>query len=106
MNMPVKRLSDAYSEGLTSASMSALIELITTLHVYHNAVVLIGGWVPYFLLQEFGREPSGHVGSIDIDFAIDPDIVDEEGYADIIQLIENRGWTQRVSRTGQPIYFL
>lgn len=103
--MPVQRLSDAYSGGLTSASMSALLELNATLHSYREAIILIGGWVPYFLLQEFGRERTDHVGSIDIDLAVDPAMVDEDGYADITQLIEDRGWTRRFSRTGQPIHF-
>lgn len=103
--MPVQRLSDSYSEGLTSASMSALLELTTALYSYRDAIVLIGGWVPYFLLQEFGRGYADHVGSIDIDLAVDPDLVDEGGYADIVKLIEDRGWTQRFSRNGQPISF-
>jgi len=85
--------------------MSALLELNITLNSYREALVLIGGWVPYFLLQEFGRMDADHVGSIDIDLAVDPALVDEDGYADIVQLIEDRGWIQRISRTGHPIHF-
>ena len=67
----VQRLSGDYSEGLTGASLSALLELAVTLRSYQDSLVLVGGWVPYFLIEEFGRGNFTHVGSIDIDLAVD-----------------------------------
>ena len=103
--MVIQRLIGNYSEGLTKASLSALLELAVTLRSYRDAMVLVGGWVPYFLIEEFGRGEFNHVGSIDIDLAVDPEKVDEEQYAEIIELIERRGYTKRLSRTGEPIKF-
>jgi len=44
------RLSGDYGEPVTRASFSALMELGTVLGSYRDALVLVGGWVPYFLL--------------------------------------------------------
>ena len=104
MIMPVQRLSGDYTEALTSASHSALAELALTLKSYKESFVLIGGWVPYFLIEEFGREDFRHVGSIDIDLAVNPDKIDQDAYATIIELIERRGYVQRI-HNDQPILF-
>lgn len=101
----IQRLSGDYSEGLTSASMSALLELAVTLRSYEDSIVLVGGWVPYFLIEEFGRGDYKHVGSIDIDFAIDSEKVNKEAYAGIVELIEKRGYRNRLDREGRPILF-
>lgn len=100
-----QRLSGDYSEGLTGASLSALLELAVTLRSYQESMVLVGGWVPYFLTEEFGRGEFKHVGSIDIDIAVDSEKVDREAYAGIVELIERRGYINRTDREGRPILF-
>ena len=101
--MPVKRLSADYEKGLVDASMSALLELSVTLRKHKDSIVLVGGWAPYFLIQEFGREGFEHVGSIDIDLAVNPDNIDNDAYAGIIELIEDRGYEQRLSKDKQAV---
>ena len=103
--MVIHRLSGSYTEGLTDASLSVLLELAITLRSYKDAIFLVGGWVPYFLIEEFGKDEFTHVGSIDIDLAINPEKIDQNQYAEIIELIERRGYIQRLSRNGQPIQF-
>jgi len=39
----VQRISDEYSDGITAASKSAMLELFTALKTYSNALVLVGG---------------------------------------------------------------
>lgn len=101
------RLSGDYGEPITRTSFSALIELGTVLGSYRDALVLVGGWVPYFLLEDNKGPDAGfrHVGSIDIDFAVDPAIVDSAGYAEIVELIRERGYSQRKDEGGRPILF-
>ena len=101
------RLSGDYGEPVTRASFSALMELGTVLGAYRDALVLVGGWVPYFLLEDNRGHDADfrHVGSIDIDFAVNPDIVDSAGYAEIVELIRERGYSQRKAENGQPILF-
>jgi hypothetical protein len=101
----IQRLSGDYSEGLTSASMSALLELAVTLHSYQDSIVLVGGWAPYYLIEEFGKEGFTHVGSIDIDLAVDPDKVDREAYNSIVELIVKRGYRNRTDRNDRTILF-
>ena len=101
----VERLAGDYHGALTQASLSSLLELSVTLGSYRDSIVLVGGWVPYLLLERHGRGDFAHVGSIDIDLAIDPGVVDREAYASIVELIEGRGYRERRSRTGEAIPF-
>jgi len=91
--LPVRSV-DEYHSTITSASKSVLLEVMTVLRSYRESIVLIGGWVPYFLLQEHQREGVNftHVGSIDIDLVIDPDIINEARYETIVRTLLNRGY--------------
>lgn len=96
------RTARDYQDGITAASRSGLAEVMTTLGAYRDALVLIGGWAPYLILEEFGEEGAFqadafqvgfvHVGSIDIDLVVDPDLVDAERYATIVDLLLGRGY--------------
>ena len=88
------RLANDYSEGVTETSKSALAELAIALARYQEALVLIGGWAPYFILERFKRPDIefAHVGSIDIDFVVDPAVIDAEQYATILELLFARGY--------------
>ena len=100
-----QRLSGDYNESLTTASFSALLELVITLKSYRDSIVLVGGWVPYLLIYEFGRGDFKHIGSIDIDLAVNPEKIDADAYASIVELIEGRGYENRLDREGNPIIF-
>lgn len=106
MARPRRRASD-YQDGITAASRSGLAEVMTTLGAYRDALVLIGGWAPYLILEQFGERGAFqadafqadafqvgfvHVGSIDIDLVVDPDVVDAERYATIVDLLLDRGY--------------
>ena len=92
--MAKPRLAGDYAGDITEASRSVLAELGTTLGAYRDALVLIGGWAPYFFLQAFG-DPAGefrHVGSIDIDWVVDPALIDIARYETIVGLLLDRGY--------------
>ena len=55
-----------YEEGATKACQAVLLELIHLLGEFKDEAVIIGGWVPKFLIDQTD-EP--HVGSLDIDVA-------------------------------------
>jgi hypothetical protein len=92
--MAKPRLERDYAGDITEASRSVLAEMATALAAYRDSLVPIGGWAPYFLLDAFGDHASDfrHVGSIDIDGVIDPDRVDAERYATIVELLLARGY--------------
>lgn len=69
-----KRLRSSFLSDISAVSKSVLLELMTILGAYRDALVLVGGWVPYFLIENHKRpgDEFEHVGSIDIDLAVDP----------------------------------
>ena len=89
-------------------SLSVYLELMTILGAYREALVLVGGWVPYFILERFGREDTDfrHVGSVDIDIAVNPRLVSPDQYASIVERLERQGYRQRLDKLGQPIPFI
>jgi hypothetical protein len=96
------RTSLQYEAGLVNASKSALVELALSLHSHQDRIILVGGWAPYLLLEKFGRGTISHIGSIDIDLAIDP-IEDPEIYKTIVEILEYRDYRMKKGRTGEPI---
>ena len=103
--MPPERTSQSYGPGVTSASKAVLLEVMTTLRAYQDALVLVGGWVPSLLLQQHQRPEDSfvHVGSIDIDLAIDSTRIAETHYATIVELLSARGYHPVNDRRGTVI---
>lgn len=91
--MPIRTIGD-YHPSITSASKSVLLELMTILKSYRDSLVLIGGWVPYFILERHKPKEIDfmHIGSIDIDLVIDPRVIDEEKYDTITRMLLNRDY--------------
>lgn len=65
-----------YGSEITNVSKSVLLELLLILRSYLHALVLVGGWAPHFLLERYQQDKEfKHIGSVDIDFAIDPKLI-------------------------------
>ncbi len=88
-----------YSAEAVNAAKSVLIELVHLLGEYREDIVLIGGWVPEFLIPQ---TPRPHVGSMDIDLALNHLRINEERYKLIEDLLLSRGYY----RGKQPYIFL
>ena len=103
--MVPERSSQSYGPGVTSASKAVLLELMTVLRAYQDALVLVGGWVPSLLLERHQRptDAFSHVGSIDIDLAVDPSAVEPGHYATIVQLLGDRGYRPAKDRRQLPL---
>ena len=80
-----------YMGDAVEAGRSVLLELTRTLGAYREHLVLVGGWVPELLLPE--AEPK-HVGSLDIDLAVDHRTLAESEYRTIHELLTSRGYEQ------------
>jgi hypothetical protein len=80
-----------YIAEAVEAARSVLLELVRVLGAYRDQVVLIGGWVPELLLPN--AEPK-HVGSLDIDLALDHRELADSGYRTIQDLLTSRGYKQ------------
>jgi len=71
-----------YSEVIVEAARSVMLEVIRLLGEYQNDIVVVGGWVPELLLT--GAEEK-HVGSIDVDLALNHRCISEVGYKTIME---------------------
>jgi hypothetical protein len=91
-----------YSKSVTESSKSVLVEILRVLGSYRDYLVLTGGWAPYFVLEKFG-EGGRHCGSVDIDFVLNPSLVDLRVYETIMSLIEKRGYTPYVAADGEVL---
>lgn len=78
--------------------LSVMVEIMTILGEYRDSIVLVGGWVPYFLIKDKKEE---HIGSIDIDLALDLNTISEDAYKTILELLEKRGYL----KGNQPFIF-
>lgn len=85
------RTAAQFAPGVIDASRAVLVELGVMLRSYLRDLVLIGGWAPYFLLQQHQQAGFDHVGSIDIDLAVHPRIAERGGYASIAKLPDAGG---------------
>ncbi len=103
--MPIDRTTGSYDSKITEASKSVLFEILTALRSHEDAIVLVGGWVPYFLLEEYRGAGSSftHVGSIDIDLAVDETKITGNEYATIVELLKGRGFELSLDAKGNPI---
>lgn len=102
------RTAEDYPEEIVTLSKSAMLELWRSLHRYNKGMVLIGGWVPYFLLEKYGGKSYGHdhIGSIDIDIALNESKISEEEYANIEKLVKTLGYRNKIDSNGDPIPFV
>ncbi len=80
-----------YSADLVEAARSVLLELIRLLGEYRNDIVVVGGWVPQLILPQTPRQ---HIGSIDVDLALNHRNLQEGGYSTIQALLLGRGYEQ------------
>lgn len=87
-----------YSSELIGAAKSVLLELARVLGEYRCDIVVVGGWVPELILPS---TPLKHVGSLDVDLALNHRKLQEAGYATIQKLLLDRGYEQG----SQPFMF-
>lgn len=100
-----KNVTD-YDAKITILSLSLLLELMCSLKGYSDDMVLVGGWVPYFLLKRYNTDLSfQHVGSVDIDLVLDPELIAQGRYDSIVEILIMNGYSSRKDRLGNIIEF-
>lgn len=71
------------------AARSVMIELVGLLGEYHDDFVIVGGWVPALLIPQ---DKCRHIGSIDVDLALNHTTLRDPGYKTLRKLLVNRGY--------------
>lgn len=98
------KLKSQYSSAKTNSCFSIIVELMTYLKKYSHNIVLVGGWVPYFLYGDIKEEEQKHVGSLDVDLALNFLLIPEQDYQTIADILEERGYKTRKDRKGNIIH--
>jgi hypothetical protein len=80
-----------YGEEAVAAARSVLVEINHLLGSYRQYIAVIGGWVPALVIPQ---EDERHVGSIDVDLAIDHKQITEARYRTMLELLLSRGYRQ------------
>ncbi len=82
--MTEPRQREDYSDRQVEAARRVLIDLGQVLASFSDCMVVVGGWTPDLLMPE-AEEP--HVGSIDVDLALDATKLSEGRYAELLKLL-------------------
>jgi len=81
---PEPRQLDDYDSRQIQAAHRVLVDLGQVLASFKDSLVIVGGWTPDLLLPN-AEEP--HIGSIDVDMALDAAKLGAGQYAELIQLL-------------------
>jgi hypothetical protein len=87
MNLEPRHQGD-YTDRQVDAARRVLVDVGQVLDSFRDAMVVVGGWVPDLLFP--GAEPE-HVGSIDVDLALDAAKLGDGQYAELLRLLLETG---------------
>lgn len=97
---PEPRREEDYTSRQVEAAHRVLIDLGQVLASYVDCLVIVGGWTPGLLLDEAEER---HVGSIDVDLALDAEKLNDGRYADLLKMLIDTG---RYARGDKAFKFL
>jgi hypothetical protein len=101
---PGPRHAGDYRGRQVEAARRVLVDVGQVLAAFRDAIVVVGGWVPDLLLPH--ADP-GHVGSIDVDLALDAARLEDGRYAELLTLLLETGRYERGGQAFQlvtPVY--
>lgn len=85
--------ANQYDDRTTAAVRSVLVEIGQTLGSYRGKFAVVGGAVPWLLLEESDMR---HVGTADIDLSIDAEaLAEDEQYAGLVEALREQGYETR-----------
>jgi hypothetical protein len=97
---PEPRFEGDYTDRQVQAARRVLVDVGQVLASFRDAMVVIGGWVPDLLLP--GAKPK-HLGSIDIDLALDGARLGDGRYADLLRLLLDTGRYEKGEKNFQLV---
>lgn len=81
-----------YDDRTTAAVKSVLIEIGQILGSFRGKFAVVGGAVPWLLLN---NEEMPHVGSLDVDLGLDAEALGDGQYATLVESLREQGYRQR-----------
>ncbi|KWF23599.1 nucleotidyl transferase AbiEii/AbiGii toxin family protein [Burkholderia ubonensis] len=83
-----------YDDRTTAAVKSVLIEIGQVLGSFKGKFAVVGGAVPWLLLD---NDDMRHVGTLDIDLSLDAEALADTAYAALVDALRGNGYEQRES---------
>ena len=84
-----------YDDRTTVAVRSVLVEIGQVLGSYRGKFAVIGGAVPWLLLNESDMP---HVGTLDVDLSLDAEAMGDGEYAQLVESLLRQGYHQSENR--------
>ena len=84
-----------YDNRLTEAVKSVLIEIGQILGSFRGKFAVVGGAVPWLLLD---NDDMRHVGTVDIDLGLDPEALGDGEYVKLVTALMKHGYVQDENR--------
>ncbi len=81
-----------YDDRTTQAAKSVLVEIGQILGSFRGNFAIIGGSVPWLLLES---EDMPHVGTLDVDLSLDAEALGDGEYATLVEALMAQGYNQR-----------
>jgi hypothetical protein len=95
---PEPRQAGDYSDRQVEAARRVLVDVGQVLASFRDVIVVVGGWVPDLLPSE-AHVP--HIGSIDVDLALDAAKLQDGRYAELLKLLLDTGRYERGDKDFQ-----
>lgn len=89
---PEPQSASDYDDRTTAAVKSVLIEVGQILGAFKGKFAVIGGAVPWLLLN---NEDMPHVGTLDVDLGLDAEALGDGEYAMLVEALMGHGYQQR-----------
>lgn len=83
-----------YDDRTTRAVKSVLVEVGQILGSFKGKFAVIGGAVPWLLLN---NQDMPHVGSVDVDLSLDAEALGDGEYATLIEALRKQGYEQKTA---------
>lgn len=92
MNHQEPQTADEYDDRTTKAVKSVLIEIGQILGSFQGKFAVIGGAVPWLLLN---NQDMPHVGSMDVDLSLNAEALGDGEYATLVEALQGHGYEQQ-----------
>jgi Nucleotidyl transferase AbiEii toxin, Type IV TA system len=98
--MTEPRNETEYGKRQSEAARRVLIDVGQVLASFSDCLVVVGGWAPDLLFQ---NGEGSHIGSMDVDLALDAARLQDGRYAELLQLLLNTGRYQMGTKAFQLV---
>lgn len=98
--MSEPRVEDDYEPRQVEAAQRVLIDIGQVLASFLESIVVVGGWVPDLLIES---PTEAHVGSVDVDLALDARRLGDGRYAELLALLLDTGRYRQGEKSFQLV---